>query len=67
LDVIGTEMAAVAHAAEALATVEEIRPDVVHDHTTAFGLGAAGSHCPVVVTAQVALPGGGHRTRPGDR
>ena len=51
LEFIGAEMPAVAHAAEALATVEELRPDVVHDHTTAFGLGAAGLPCPVVVTA----------------
>jgi len=51
IDVIGTEMPAVAHAAEALTTVEELRPDIVHDHTTAFGLGAAGLPCPVVVTA----------------
>jgi glycosyltransferase involved in cell wall biosynthesis len=51
IDEIGDELPAVAHAAEALATVEEMRPDVVHDHTTAFGLGAAGLECPVVVTA----------------
>jgi glycosyltransferase involved in cell wall biosynthesis len=51
IDEIGAEMPAVAHAAEALATVEELHPDVVHDHTTAFALGAAGLPCPVVVTA----------------
>jgi glycosyltransferase involved in cell wall biosynthesis len=50
-DDIGNEMPAVAHAAEALATVEEMHPDIVHDHTTSFALGAAGLACPVVVTA----------------
>ena len=48
---LGLELPAVAHAAEALAVVRELRPDVVHDHTTAFSLGAAALPCPVVLTA----------------
>lgn len=49
-DVLGQELPAEVHAAEALEVVRERRPDVVHDNTQAFALGAASLDCPVVVT-----------------
>ena len=49
-EMIGQELQAVVHAAEALEAVRSLGPDVVHDNTQAFALGAASLDCPVVVT-----------------
>jgi glycosyltransferase involved in cell wall biosynthesis len=47
---IGDELTAVVHAGEALEVVRYMRPDIVHDHTSAFALGAASLDTPVVMT-----------------
>jgi glycosyltransferase involved in cell wall biosynthesis len=44
-----------------LERITELRPDVVHDHTTAFSIGAGALPCPVVVTAHG--PAEGHLGR----
>lgn len=49
-ELIGHELQSVVHAAEALEAVRSMRPDVVHDNTQSFGLGAASLDCPVLLT-----------------
>lgn len=47
---MGNELTGVVHSAEALEIVRSLAPDVVHDHTSAFALGAASLDMPVVMT-----------------
>ena len=49
-ELIGHELQSVVHAAEALEAVRSMRPDVVHDNTQSFALGAASLDCPVLLT-----------------